>query len=308
MKAKWRDKFSLERGELLPILLMLPTLMIVFIVMIIPLGYGLVLSLFDYNVGAKLNRETFIGIENYLRMFHDPVFRKSLVNTIMFSVLAIAGDFVFGTLIAELLLQFRRRTGQFLRAVFTMPLLISPIIVGLIWRYVYDPVSGILYWILGLFGCTINDFPGITSVSTALISVVVAHWWQTIPFVIIVVTAGLVSIDGTLYEAAQIDGAGEIRRFFSISLPLLKRVYMVIMIISGVDTFKVFDIIFALTQGGPANSTMSISIYAYKAAFERYEMGYAMAMAIAALIISLVVFGIPFMRFQKQDYDQEVSE
>lgn len=284
-------------------LLLLPTLFIVVVVMIIPLIYGVVISFFNYNVGAGLSRDAFTGISNYLRMFHDPVFWKSMKNTLVFSVLAISGDFVIGTLTAVLLLQLRDRTSRFLRAVFTMPLLISPIIVGLIWRYVYDPASGILYWILGHLGITVNEFPGITSVSTAMISVVIAHWWQITPFVLIVVTAGLVSIDSSLYEAAEIDGAGGIRKFFSISLPLLKRVYMVIMIISGVDTFKVFDIIFALTQGGPANSTVSVSIYAYKTAFETYEMGYAMAMSIFAMLVSLVIFGFPFMRFQKNDVE-----
>lgn len=303
MKKKRSDSFSLEKGEFLPVLLLMPTLFIVVVVMIIPLIYGVVISLFNYNVGAGLSRDTFAGISNYLRMFHDPVFWKSMKNTLVFSILAITGDFVLGTLTAVLLLQLRDRTGRFLRAVFTMPLLISPIIVGLIWRYVYDPASGILYWILGHFGITVNEFPGITSVSTAMISVVIAHWWQITPFVLIVVTAGLVSIDSSLYEAAEIDGAGGIRKFFSISLPLLKRVYMVIMIISGVDTFKVFDIIFALTQGGPANATVSVSIYAYKTAFETYEMGYAMAMSIFAMLVSLVIFGFPFMRFQKNDVE-----
>lgn len=303
MKKKWSDRVSLEKGEFLPVLLLLPTLFIVVVVMIIPLIYGVVISFFNYNVGAGLSRDAFTGISNYLRMFHDPVFWKSMKNTLVFSVLAISGDFVIGTLTAVLLLQLRDRTSRFLRAVFTMPLLISPIIVGLIWRYVYDPASGILYWILGHLGITVNEFPGITSVSTAMISVVIAHWWQITPFVLIVVTAGLVSIDSSLYEAAEIDGAGGIRKFFSISLPLLKRVYMVIMIISGVDTFKVFDIIFALTQGGPANSTVSVSIYAYKTAFETYEMGYAMAMSIFAMLVSLVIFGFPFMRFQKNDVE-----
>lgn len=303
MSSKWRNRFSLEKGELLPVLLMLPTLFIVIVVMIFPLCYGVMISLFNYNLGAELSSGNFVGLGNYLRMFSDTILWKSMKNTIVFSVLAISGDFVIGTLFAVLLLQFKGWRGRFLRAIFTMPLLISPIIVGLIWRYVYDPTSGILYWILGNFGITVEDFPGITSVSTALISVVIAHWWQITPFVLIVVTAGLVSIDSSLYEAAEIDGAGAFCKFFSISLPLLKRVYMVIMIISGVDTFKVFDIIFSLTQGGPANSTVSVSIYAYKTAFETYEMGYAMAISIFAMLVSFVIFGIPFMRFQKQDQE-----
>jgi ABC-type sugar transport systems, permease components len=299
-----KKRFDLEKGELLPFLLLLPTLLVVLIVMIIPLGYGAVISLFNYKVGATLSSDIFVGLSNYTKMLQDPVFWKSLLNTVLFSIMAIAGDFLIGTFIAVLLLQLKDRTGRWLRAIFTMPLLISPIIVGLIWKYVYDPASGILYWFLGLFGLGVDNFPGITSPVTALFSVAVAHWWQTTPFVLIIVTAGLVSIDSSLYEAAEIDGANAIRKFFSISLPLLKKIYMVIMIISGVDTFKVFDIVFALTQGGPANSTLPISVFAYNNAFESYQMGYAMAISITALIVSFIIFGVPFIRFQKNSREE----
>lgn len=140
-----------------------------------------------------------------------------------------------------------------------------------------------------------------TSDSTALLSVVIAHWWQITPFVILVVTAGLVSISQDQYEAALIDGAGGITTFFKIALPQLTQTYMVILVVSGVDTIKVFDIIYALTQGGPANATMSLSIYAYKNAFEMYRMGYAMAISILTMIISFLLFGIPFLRFNRRE-------
>lgn len=294
-------ELSLEKGDLLPILLILPTLFIVLVVMIIPLCYGVFISLFDYDIGNTIADSDFIGAGNYIKMLSDRTFWKSLSNTVMFSLGATAGDIIIGTVIAVLLLQLRSRASRITRAIFTMPLLVSPIIVGLIWRYMYDPAFGFLYWILSLVGMGIEHFPGITSTSTALLSVIIAHWWQVTPFVIIVVTAGLVSIPRELYEAAHIDGAGGIRAFFNISLPLLIRIYMVILIISGVDTIKVFDIIYALTQGGPVNSTLSISIYAYKNAFQMYQMGYAMALSLIAMVVSFLIFGIPFVRFNKVD-------
>lgn len=289
--------FSLEKGNLLSFLLVLPTLFIVFVVMIIPLFYGVFISLFNYDIGRTLTAGDFIGLGNYLRFFKDEIMLKSIANTIIFAISATAGDLIIGTLIAVLLLKIKPKVRGLLRAVYTMPLLISPIIVGLIWKYMYDPSSGFLYWILGLFGISIDQFPGITATSTALLSVIIAHWWQITPFVIIVVTAGLVSIPNEYYEAAHIDGAGEIRTFFCISLPLLIKVYMVIFIVSGVDTVKVFDIIYSLTQGGPASSTMSLSIYAYKNGFEMYRMRYAMAIAVFTMLVSFIIFGIPFIKF-----------
>ncbi len=296
---------SLEKGDLLPFLLILPTLLIVLIVMIIPLFYGILISLFRYDIGKTITAIDFVGLGNYLRLFKDGTMLKSLTNTVIFAIGATAGDLIIGTLIAVLLLKITPKARGLLRALYIMPLLISSIVVGLIWRYTYDPSSGFLYWILSLFGLGIKQFPGVVATSTALLSVIIAHWWHVVPFVIIVVTAGLVSIPDEYYEAAYLDGAGEIRTFFSISLPLLVKVYMVIIIVSGVDTIKVFDIIYSLTGGGPANSTISLSIYAYKNGFEMYQMGYAMAIAVFTMFVSFIIFGIPFIRFGVQSNRQE---
>jgi multiple sugar transport system permease protein len=216
-------------------------------------------------------------------------------NTVLFSLGAIAGDLILGTLCAVFLLQVPRFFSSTLRPIVTMPLLVSPVVVGLTWRYIYDP-KGILYWILGLFGLGINDFPGVTSASTALLSTIITQWWQVTPFVIIVLTAGLLAIPCELYEAAKIDGAGPVRTFFRITLPQLTNVYIVILLISGVDTIKVFDIIYALTGGGPNNSSLSLSIFAYSHAFEQSDLSYAMAISFMTMAITFIIFGIPFVR------------
>jgi multiple sugar transport system permease protein len=295
MKQKTFE-ISLERGELLPFLLMLPALLVILCVMVAPLCFGLFLSFFDAGFGAIHYADAFSGLGNYIRFFRDPVVYKAIVNTLCFSFGATLGDFLMGTICAVILIKIPRMLSSILRPVVTIPLLISAVVIGLIWRYIYDP-TGILYWFLGIFGLGIKNFPGVTGASTALLSAIIAHWWQVTPFVIIVLTAGLLSIPEELYEAAKIDGAGAFTTFFRITLPQLRSVYMVIMLISGVDTIKVFDIIYALTGGGPHNSSISLSIYAYSQAFEQSHLSYAMAISCMTMVITFLIFGIPFVKY-----------
>lgn len=295
MKKNKTFELSMERGDLLPLLLMLPTLLVVFLVMVVPLLYGFTLSLFDVGFGKKISAQAFLGFSNYIKFFSDPTALKAVFNTVSFSLGAILGDLVLGTLCAVFLLKVPSFLSSTLRPIVTIPLLVSPVVVGLTWRYIYDP-KGILYWLLGLVGLGIEDFPGVTSASTALLSTVITHWWQVTPFVIIVVTAGLLAIPEELYEAARIDGAGAFSTFFKITLPQLTKVYTVILLISGVDTIKVFDIIYALTGGGPNNSSISLSIYAYSQAFEQSDLSYSMAISFTTMAITFLIFGIPFIR------------
>lgn len=295
MKLRNNLHWSLERGDLLPILLMTPAVLLILFVMVAPLGFGLFLSFFDFKFGTFSMADDFVGLQNYVQFVRDATARRSIINTLCFSAGAISLEFVAGTVIALLLVRLPHRAGAIIRPLITVPLLVSQIVVGLLWRYIYDP-QGLLYWFLGHFGVTIEHFPGVTAASTALLSTVIAHAWQVTPFVVIVLTAGLVSIPTELFEAAHIDGAGEFSIFWRITFPLLADVYMVILLISGVDTIKVFDIIYSLTGGGPNNSTVSISMYAFNQAFMQTHMSYAMTLSVVAMVVTFAVFGIPFIR------------
>ncbi|MDD4083655.1 MAG: sugar ABC transporter permease [Sphaerochaetaceae bacterium] len=288
-------EWSLEKGDLLPLLMMLPTLIIIVCIMVAPLFYGLFLSFFDLGFADKACADKFLGFANYKKFFNDAIAIKATLNTIIFSFGAIFGNLILGTLISQFLLKIKHSISAILRPILIMPLLISPVVVGLIWRYIYDP-NGILYWFLNVFGLSIEDFPGVTSASTALFSTIIAQWWQVTPFVIIVLTAGMLSIPESYYESAEIDGAGPFRIFFQITLPQLKNVYMVILLISGVDTFKVFDIIYSLTGGGPNNSSLSLSIYAYSQAFDQSHLSYSMAISFMTMLFTYIIFGIPFVK------------
>ncbi|HTL40498.1 MAG TPA: sugar ABC transporter permease [Pseudolysinimonas sp.] len=288
-----RAMSSYARADLrLAVLLILPAAIAIFIVMIVPLGFALGASTFQYSLGQE-DKAVFVFLDNYVAFFTDPVALKSLLNTVIFTVLSLSLCLIIGVGMSVLLKSLPTRIGNVLRAIFAMPLLISPIIVSLIWRYMYDPTYGLIYYVLGLVG--LQDFGGLTNSTTALFSIVVTDVWHAVPFIILVASAGLTVIPEELYEAARIDGAGALRTLFSVTIPLLMKTLVVLILIRGTDAFRVFDLIYGLTGGGPANATSSLSIYAYKQAYENNQMGYAMAVAVITLLGLVVLFG-PLMR------------
>ena len=281
------------RRPYLAMFLILPSVTVVIFAMLIPLGYGLVMSLFDYKIGSETSA-TFVFLKNYVRFLQDPLAIKSLGITLVFTGLALSLELLLGVGMAVLLKSIPERWARILGALYAMPLLVSPIIVGLIWRYLYDPTFGVVYYVLSWFGLD-SVFGGLEKPGWALFSIAIADVWETTPFVLIVAAAGLANIPKELYEAARIDGANAWRSLMQITLPLLKKVLLVVIIIRGTDAFRVFDIIYALTGGGPGNSTLSLSIYAFQKGFDQYEMGYAMTISIMTMAALVVVFA-PLMK------------
>src|ERR1700722_18137204 len=281
------------RRPYLAMFLILPSATVVIFAMLIPLGYGLVMSLFDYKIGSE-TRATFVFLKNYVRFLQDPLAIKSLGITLLFTGLALSLELLLGVVMAVLLKSIPERWARILGALYAMPLLVSPIIVGLIWRYLYDPTFGVVYYVLSWFGLD-SVFGGLEKPGWALFSIAIADVWETTPFVLIVASAGLANIPKELYEAARIDGANPWHSLIRITLPLLKKVLLVVIIIRGTDAFRVFDIIYALTSGGPGNSTLSLSIYAFQKGFDQYEMGYAMTISIVTMVALMAVFA-PLMK------------
>ena len=273
--------------------LILPSATVVIFAMLIPLGYGLVMRLFDYKIGSETSA-TLVFLKNYVRFLQDPLAIKSLGITLLFTGLALSLELSLGVGMAVLLKSIPERWARILGALYAMPLLVSPIIVGLIWRYLYDPTFGVVYYVLSWFGLD-SVFGGLEKPGWALFSIAIADVWETTPFVLIVASAGLANIQKELYEAARIDGANAWHSLMRITLPLLKKVLLVVIIIRGTDAFRVFDIIYALTGGGPGNSTLSLSIYAFQKGFDQYEMGYAMTISIMTMAALVLVFA-PLMK------------
>jgi multiple sugar transport system permease protein len=284
---------SRDGRDPLTVVLIAPAALVIIAVMLLPLVYALTMSLFDFRPGFETQGK-FLFLENYLRFFQDKTALQSLLLTLVFTFGALFLELLLGVGFSVLLQTIPTGIAKILRGIYCMPLLISPIIVGLIWRYMYDPTFGIIYFLAKQVGCD-QFFGGLQQPGWSMLCVILADVWETTPFVLLCVTAGLAAIPRDLYEAARIDGAGWWSRLLRITLPSLRKVLIVVLIIRGTDAFRVFDIIYALTNGGPANSTLSLSIYAFKKGFEQYEMGYAMAISVIMMLVLSSLFG-PILR------------
>jgi ABC-type sugar transport system permease subunit len=284
---------SRDGRDPLAVVLIAPAALVIIAVMLLPLVYALTMSLFDFRPGFETQGK-FLFLENYLRFFQDKTALQSLLLTLVFTFGALFLELLLGVGFSVLLQTIPTGIAKILRGIYCMPLLISPIIVGLIWRYMYDPTFGIIYFLAKQVGCD-QFFGGLQQPGWSMLCVILADVWETTPFVLLCVTAGLAAIPRDLYEAARIDGAGWWSRLLRITLPSLRKVLIVVLIIRGTDAFRVFDIIYALTNGGPANSTLSLSIYAFKKGFEQYEMGYAMAISVIMMLVLSSLFG-PILR------------
>ena len=304
LPIKQHTKSRLEKGDLLPVLLLMPALIFVFCIIIVPLFYGFFVSLFDYKLGEELTMDKFVGLQNYIRAFSDKIVWKAALNTILFAAGCVVGDLLFGTIVAILLYRLSRRVAKILRPIAIMPLLIAPVVCSLMWACLFN-ANGVIYWLLDLIGVSYAQFPGVTGTHTALLCCIIVHWWQSVPFVIIVLTAGLLSIPEDLYEAAYCDGTNLFQTIWHITLPLLKGVYITVFLISGVDTIKSLDIIYALTRGGPNNASMTLNLYAYLQAFNYVDMSYSMALAIITMIVAMVCCGIPYVRYTNKRNREE---
>lgn len=234
---------------------------------------------------------TFIGLENYKNVLNDMVFWQSFKNTMTLTVICIVGQIGFAFLFAALL-QFKaikfkglHRTAAFLPTVF------SAVVVGFIWTIIYDYNYGLLNVILKAAGKETLIKPWLSLPDAALFLVAIPLVWQSIGFYMVIFISAFSSVDKSILEMAEIDGASGVQRTIYIVLPLVKNTILVCVTLCIAGTMKVFDHIYVMTGGGPGTSTITMALYAYNSSFVRYQMGYGSAMAIVILILSLIFIG-----------------
>jgi len=253
---------------------LLPSLILLFLVTIYPIFYVFYLSLHRRLIIFNISR--FVGIENYIFLVKDERFWNAFKNTVYFTVTSVSLELVIGLVIAVFLSRLQIFKGP-IRAIILIPWAIPTVVSAKMWEWMYNPDFGIINYMLGAhINWLGNPF-------WALNSAVFMDVWKTTPFVAILLLAGLQVIPEELYNAARIDGASEWTIFWKITLPLLKPVIMVVLVFRTLDAFRVFDAIYVLTGGGPANSTETLSVYAYKVLFQTLQFGYGAT-------ISIVVF------------------
>jgi multiple sugar transport system permease protein len=265
-----------------------PALIFLILTNVYPLLYSLRLSFYSWNMMVPLSVPKFVGLKNYTDMPADPVFLIAVQRTLIFVIAAVAIEFLIGMGLA-LLATSRVKAMGVIRTVLLVPLMMTPVVAGILWRTIYHPQYGVVNWLIGLIGIPPQTWLG--NPNQALPAVIAVEVWQQLPVVIFVLAAGIQSLPTDLYKAAEVDGSSHWQTFRYITLPLLKPVIIVILMLRIMDAFKIFDIIYMLTYGGPGRQTEVMSMLIYKQGLKYFQVGEAAAMSwvflFAIFLISL---------------------
>ncbi|ETJ03035.1 MAG: Sugar ABC superfamily ATP binding cassette transporter, membrane protein [Actinomyces urogenitalis DORA_12] len=258
-----------------------------------PIIKNVTMSLQEYTTKTFYTGEApFVGLDNYIAVIRSSVFTTALLNTVLFTVGSIIGQFTIGLALAVF---FKKRfpLSGVMRSLLLLPWLLPMIVSSAIWKWMLDKDSGVINQLLGLLH--IDAVPWLTSTSVALIAVIMVNIWLGIPFNMTILYSGLQDIPDELYEAAALDGAVGWKAFRNVTWPLLRPVVSVVLILGVVYTLKVLDIILGLTGGGPSNATETLATQSYKLSFANFEFGQGAALGNILVIIALV-FALVYLR------------
>ena len=264
----------------------LPALTVLFALSIIPTIFLLGVSLTNYQLGWDLGRAKFVGLSNYVRLFsgRDPDFWHAITLSLTFMSLATAVEMIFGFAVALLLNAWEFRLKALVVGILIIPLAMTPTIAGQMWKLMLNAEYGLVNYVLdGLFGVRVAWL----SSDCAFWSILIVDVWQFMPFVALILYAGLRSMPSEPYESAMIDGAGRVRMFRSLTVPMMKNLIYLALLLRAVDALKLFDTAFVLTQGGPGNATEFLSLHVYRFVYATNGMigrGAAVAVVLLALV------------------------
>ena len=263
-----------------------------------PLYRNLDLSLRNYTVRSFVRGDApFTGLDNYTKVVQDPTFGPALLHTVIFTLGSLAFQFTLGLALAVFFVQHFPLSGM-LRALFLVPWLLPLIVSASTWSWMLNSDSGIVNWALGLVG--VGPVNWLTSPSWSLTSVIIANVWIGIPFNLVVLYSGLQGISPEIYEAAALDGATGRQRFWRITLPLLRPVSAITLLLGLVYTLKVFDIIWIMTKGGPADSSTTFATWSYRLGFGNLLPSFGPGAAVGNLLIVIaLLFGLIYIRRQR---------
>jgi multiple sugar transport system permease protein len=279
------------------IFLTLPALIVMAATVLYPILWSLKISFFESE--GMMSTGSFVGLGNYIKVLHSSQFLSAFWNTLGFVVTTIVVELIIGFIVALVLNRSLPGT-QFFRVIFTLPLMIAPVVSGLQWRWLFADQYGVVNYVLKLLG--INGPLWMGSVWGARTAVLISNVWLATPFVILLLLAAMSSLSEDLYEAARLDGANAVQIFLSITLPLLKPAILMILVIRLSDAFRVFDIVYILTQSGPGGATEVLSTFIYKNTFTGLHFGQGSAASFLVMILIMVVsFGLFRILRPKED-------
>ena len=275
----------------------IPTILFVLAMIAFPILYTFYLSFFDSTLSAT-KPPTFVGFDHYIEMFtdEDARFLLAVWRTVWFSVVSLVVEMFLGVGIAILL--NRKFVGKGLvKTVFLLPMVATPVAIGMVWTLIYQPTIGIANYALKAIGLPAQAWLG--SADTALWSLIIVDIWQWTPMVMLITFAGISALPSDPYESAVVDGANPFQILTKITLPLLTPTILVAMLLRLVDVVKTFDIIYSTTQGGPGYATETMNILSYRQSFENFQFGEASATLIIFFIIVMLI-AVGFVKLKKK--------
>ena len=278
-------------------LLLFPTLLILFVMGVLPFLYVLVLGFFDWNVFAADPSVRFAGVENYRRLVFDGPFLTSIWLTLKFAFFVVVSELILGYLLAQLLMRDFPGKGLF-RTIHTLPLVVAPIAVGATWRLLTVPGLGpIPYYLDRWFGIDyrLGSFP-----DQAFLTTVIMDIWHWTPLVTLTMLAGLAALPKEPFEQAQVDGANKFQVFWHVTLPLMKPVILTTVFIRLMDALRTVDEVWMLTGGGPAAATRYIGLYIWRIVFPKTDYGYGAAMSLLTLYLTIVLCWLLYVGLVQQ--------
>lgn len=240
------------------------------------------LGFFDWSLGTPWSDAKWVGLANFISAFGNPRVWSSLWTTLLFAAVCVSAEMVLGIALA-LALERPVRGTAFFRTLFILPMMIAPIAVGLAWRYLFDAQFGLINAALGLLGIAPKGW--LADPTLAFLAIVIADIWQWTPFVFIMMVAALANVDGAVIEASRIDGAKWWQMTFLVKLPMVMHVIAITLMMRLIDAFRVLEVIYVLTFGGPGDSTEILALHIYKTAFVGQQLGVAAAISVLLLVV-----------------------
>ncbi|OJY38228.1 MAG: ABC transporter permease, partial [Rhizobiales bacterium 65-9] len=264
-----------------------------------PWAFTLWMSANEWKIGGASN---FVGFANYARLWTDPRFIEAVWHTLYYTALSVFAPLLLG-LLAALIFHARFPLRGILRGLFVMPMMATPVAIALIWTMMFHPQLGVMNYLLSLVGLPAQLW--IFHPNTVIPSLVMVETWQWTPLVMLILLGGLAAIPTEPYESAELDGASRWQQFRFITLPMLAPFMLVAAIIRSIDALKSFDIIFAMTQGGPGTASETLNLYLYSVAFAYYDVGYGSAIAVVFFIL-VVAMSVLLLYLQRRAQWNEI--
>ncbi len=287
------QSFSRSREGLIAWSMVAPALLVTVVFALYPVVDSLWLSLHHIFVAIPQLGSPFVGLDNYLALVHDPVARQAFVVTLAFVLLSTLLELACGLIIALVIHEQFRGRGL-VRAAILIPWAIPTVVASQLWRYIFNDQYGFAN--LLLFGDRVTEYiPWLAYPSVAFAVVVLADVWKTSSFAALLILAGLQVIPSDVYDAARVDGATKWQRFWHITLPLLKPALLLALLFRTMDAFRVFDLVFVMTQGGPGDATQVLQFYGYQTLFTEGRIGYGSAVSVAVFLM-IMALSLTYLR------------